>query len=141
MTGKERAAWRAKANSLEPEFQIGKGGMTDGVIRQTLDAFNTKELIKIKVLLESAPETPREFADKLASVDLKLVSNLPAQVKDVVKGEDVYSYTLYAYVPTAYDEIDDDQDDGDKNQDDIDDNGQRRHVTSSLNLKQHACLL
>ena len=41
--------------------------MTDGVIRQTLDAFNTKELIKIKVLLESAPETPREFADKLAA--------------------------------------------------------------------------
>ena len=67
MTGKERAAWRAKANSLEPEFQIGKGGMTDGVIKQTLDAFNTKELIKIKVLLESAPETPRQFADKLAS--------------------------------------------------------------------------
>ena len=66
MTGKERAAYRAKANSLEPEFQIGKGGLTDGVIEQTLDAFRTKELIKIKVLLDSAPETPREFADKLA---------------------------------------------------------------------------
>lgn len=54
------------ANSLEPEFQIGKGGLSDGVVAQTLDSFNTKELIKIRVLVESAPESPREFADKLA---------------------------------------------------------------------------
>ena len=67
MTGKERASYRALANGLEAEFQIGKGGLTDGVIEQTLDSFRTKELIKIKVLLDSAPETPREFADKLAS--------------------------------------------------------------------------
>ncbi len=66
MTGKERAQFRAMANSLEPEFQIGKGGLTDGVVKQTLDSFNTKELIKIKVLVESAPQSPREFADLLA---------------------------------------------------------------------------
>lgn len=67
MTGKERAQFRAQANTLEPEFQIGKGGMSDGLIAQTLDSFKTKELIKLKVLLDSAPETPREFADKLAA--------------------------------------------------------------------------
>ena len=67
MTGKERAQFRAQANSLEPEFQIGKGGISDGVVKQTLDAFNTKELIKVKVLLESSPEAPRETADKLAA--------------------------------------------------------------------------
>lgn len=66
MTGKERAGFRAQANKLEPEFQIGKGGMSDGLIKQTLDSFRTKELIKIKVLLDSAPETPREFANQLA---------------------------------------------------------------------------
>ncbi len=66
MTSKERAQFRAQANSLEPLFQIGKGGMSDGLVAQTLDAFKTKELIKLKVLLDSAPETPREFADKLA---------------------------------------------------------------------------
>ena len=67
MTGKERASFRALANGLEPEFQIGKGGLTDGVVEQTLDSFRTKELIKIKVLLDSAPETPRAFADSLAA--------------------------------------------------------------------------
>lgn len=66
MTSKERALLRAQANSLEPLFQIGKGGMSDALIEQTADALRKRELIKLKVLLESAPESPREFADKLA---------------------------------------------------------------------------
>ena len=66
MTSKERAALRAQANSLEPHFQIGKIGMSDALIEQTADALRKRELIKLKVLLESAPESPREFADKLA---------------------------------------------------------------------------
>ncbi len=67
MTGKERAAFRAKANSLEPLFHIGKSGMNDGVIAQTDDALRARELIKVKVLLESSPITPREAADQLAA--------------------------------------------------------------------------
>ena len=66
MTSKERAQLRAQANTLEPLFQIGKGGMSDALMAQTNDALRKRELIKIKVLLESAPESPREFADKLA---------------------------------------------------------------------------
>ena len=67
MTGKERAAFRAQANSLEPLFHIGKSGMNEGVIRQTDDALRARELIKVKVLLESSPITPREAADELAA--------------------------------------------------------------------------
>jgi RNA-binding protein len=67
MTSKERAALRAQANSLEPLFQIGKGGISDTLVEQTADALRKRELIKLKVLLESAPESPREFADKLAA--------------------------------------------------------------------------
>lgn len=66
MTSKERAQLRAQANGLEPLFQIGKGGMSDALVAQTADALRKRELIKVKVLLESAPESPREFADKLA---------------------------------------------------------------------------
>jgi RNA-binding protein len=66
MTGKERAALRAKANSLEPLFQIGKGGVTEAVIAQTETAYNTKELIKIKVLPQSSPVSAREAARILA---------------------------------------------------------------------------
>lgn len=66
MTGKERAAFRTQANSLEPLFQVGKGGMSDALIKQTDDALKARELIKVKVLLESSPITPRETADELA---------------------------------------------------------------------------
>lgn len=67
MTGKERAQYRAQANHLEPLFQVGKGGMSDALIKQTDDALRARELIKIKVLLESSPISPRETADALAA--------------------------------------------------------------------------
>ena len=66
MTSKERAKLRAEANGLDPIFQIGKEGVTDAVIAQIEDTFNTRELFKIKVHLESAPEGPKEIAQKLA---------------------------------------------------------------------------
>lgn len=67
MTGKERAGFRAQANSLEPLFQIGKGGISEALIKQTDDALRARELIKVKVLLESSPETPREAANALSA--------------------------------------------------------------------------
>lgn len=66
MTGKERAEWRAKANSLDPLFQLGKGGISDAFIEQIEGALNTRELIKFKVLLETSPITPREAANEIA---------------------------------------------------------------------------
>ncbi len=66
MTSKERAKLRAEANGLEPIFQIGKEGITDAVVAQLEDTFNTRELFKIKVHLETAPESPKELASKIA---------------------------------------------------------------------------
>ena len=66
MTSKERARLRAEANTLDPIFQIGKEGITDAVIAQLEDTFNTRELFKIKVHLETSPETPKELAAKIA---------------------------------------------------------------------------
>lgn len=67
MTSKERAQLRAQANTLEPLFQIGKGGMSEALVQQTADALRKRELIKLKVLLDSAPDSPRTFADQLAA--------------------------------------------------------------------------
>ena len=67
MTSKRRAELRGMANRLEPLFHVGKSGVTPAVIAQTNEVFNTRELIKLKVLLESAPEKPREIAEKIAS--------------------------------------------------------------------------
>ena len=65
ITSKQRAQLRAEANGLDPIFQIGKEGVTDAVIAQVEDTFNTRELFKIKVHLETSPETPKEIANKI----------------------------------------------------------------------------
>ena len=66
MTGKERAKFRSQAHSLTPVFQIGKNGVTDAVIAQTDEDLTAKELIKVKILLESCPEKPKDAAVKLS---------------------------------------------------------------------------
>lgn len=83
MTSKRRAELRGQANRLEPLFQVGKSGVTDAVIAQTLEVFNTHELIKLKVLLESAPEKPREIAEKIAD-------GTGAQVVQVIGGSMIF---------------------------------------------------
>jgi RNA-binding protein len=65
MTSKERAALRAKANPLEPIIQIGKEGITDNLIAQIDDTLDVRELIKIRVHLETAPDAPRQFANEI----------------------------------------------------------------------------
>lgn len=65
MTSKERAALRAKANPLEPIIQIGKEGITENLIAQVDDTLDTRELIKIRVHLDTAPDAPRQFANEL----------------------------------------------------------------------------
>lgn len=66
MTSKERAKLRAAANSLEPIFQIGKDGVSANLLSQLSDALEARELIKVKVHLETAPQTPRQFANEAA---------------------------------------------------------------------------
>lgn len=79
MTSKERAQWRARANSLEPVIQIGKEGISDNLITQIDDTLDARELIKIRVHLETAPKTPKELAGELAQV-------LGAEVIQVIGG-------------------------------------------------------
>ena len=91
MTSKERAALRGQANKLEPLFQVGKGGISDALIKQTDDALNARELIKLKVLLESAPEKPKEIANKLAQAT-------QSEVVGVIGG----SMIFYRYNPELH---------------------------------------
>lgn len=91
MTGKERAGFRARANTLDPLFQVGKGGISDALIKQTDDALTARELIKLKVLLDTSPVTAREAADSLASAT-------GAEVIQVIGGVMV----LYRYNPELH---------------------------------------
>ena len=64
ITTKQRAYLRSLANSIDPIFQIGKGGIEAAFIKQVEDALEKRELIKINVLDNSGLGT-REAHDQL----------------------------------------------------------------------------
>lgn len=64
LTSKERAYLRSLANTLEPIFQFGKGGVTENYIKQIDTALEARELIKI-TLLENADANAKELAAEL----------------------------------------------------------------------------
>ena len=66
LTSKDRAALRKIANSLETILQVGKGGISEQVVKQADDALEAREIIKGKVL-ENAPAFAREVAEELAA--------------------------------------------------------------------------
>jgi len=50
---------------MKPVVLVGNDGVTDAVLQSVLEAFNTRELIKMK-LQESAPTEARAAADAIA---------------------------------------------------------------------------
>lgn len=66
MTGKQRAYLRGLANSLDTIVFVGKGGISENVIKQTDEALTARELIKGRVL-EASMLTAREACETLAA--------------------------------------------------------------------------
>lgn len=66
MTSKQRAYLRGLANSVDAIVHVGKGGVSDAMIKQADDALTARELIKGKAL-ETAPVSARESAEQLAA--------------------------------------------------------------------------
>ncbi len=68
MTSKQRAFLKKEAHDLEPIVRIGKEGLTDNIVKSLLDAINSRELIKVKILqnLEADKDEARELAEELS---------------------------------------------------------------------------
>ena len=66
MTTKQRAYLKSLAHPLKPVHQVGKEGVTDRGVAAVRDAFNTREILKVKVQ-DSAPLGVRETADELTA--------------------------------------------------------------------------
>ena len=64
MTGKQRAALRGMANTLETILYIGKEGVTDATVRECYDALEARELIK-GCVQQGAPVSAREALTEL----------------------------------------------------------------------------
>ncbi len=65
ITSKQRAYLRGLANGLPAIMQIGKGGLTENLLKTLSDALEARELIKLTVL-ENSGEEPREVLNALA---------------------------------------------------------------------------
>lgn len=65
MTSKQRAFLRSLAVDIDTIVMVGKGGMSNNIIKQTDDALTARELIKGKVL-ETSDINSRETAEILA---------------------------------------------------------------------------
>ena len=65
MNSKQRAALRGMANTLDPIFQIGKGGINENLVAQVNDCLEKRELIKLS-LLQTCELDTREACDALA---------------------------------------------------------------------------
>ena len=76
LTAKQRAHLKSLAHPLKPILQVGKDGITDAAVKALESAFNTRELLKIKVL-ETAPESAQETSAILAE---RVKGLMPVQV-------------------------------------------------------------
>lgn len=68
MTSKQRAFLKKEAHDLEPIVRIGKEGLTDNIVKSLLDAINSREVIKVKILqnLDADKDEARELAEELS---------------------------------------------------------------------------
>ncbi len=66
MKGKQKRYLRSLAVNEPPIFQIGKGGVSDGMVDRLSEALEARELIKIRVLNNSG-ESAGELAPAVAA--------------------------------------------------------------------------
>ena len=64
LTSKQRAEFRAQANSLETTLMVGKDGVTQAVVEEADRLLTARELVKGKVL-ETALMSAREVSDAI----------------------------------------------------------------------------
>ncbi len=76
LTAKQRAYLRSLAQTVDPVFQIGKGGVTEETVRQISNALEARELVKITVLETSgltAAEALEEIAAKTGAAPVQAI--------------------------------------------------------------------
>lgn len=80
---------RAEAHHLKPEFQVGKDGLNDNIITAIRDGFNTKELLKVR-MLDTCPDDRETLRERFSQLpEITLVQNIG------------HTYVLYKPFPKA----------------------------------------
>lgn len=67
ITSKQRSKLKSIAANLSPITQIGKGGVTDNLLKTLSDALEAREIIKVNIL-ETADDDARNLAENVADL-------------------------------------------------------------------------
>ena len=67
ITSKQRSKLKSIAANLSPVTQIGKGGITDNLLKTLSDALDAHEVIKV-CILDNVDEDPRNLAENVAEL-------------------------------------------------------------------------
>lgn len=66
LTSKRRAFLRKKAHDLDAIVRIGKDGVSENIIQSILDAIQSRELIKVKIL-QNCEDEKEEILEELTN--------------------------------------------------------------------------
>ena len=77
LSSRQRAHLRGLAHDQKPNVHVGKEGLTDAVLGAIEEAFNTREVLKIRVL-DNAPQFVRGIAEDVVAAfdDVHLVQTI-----------------------------------------------------------------
>lgn len=78
LTGKQRKYLKSLAHNIDPILQIGKYGVTENLLVQMDEALEARELIKVKILNNSALEAndvANEVSEKLRAEFVQSIGN------------------------------------------------------------------
>ncbi len=66
LTSKQRAFLKKRAHELDPLVRIGKDGITDSLIQSILEAIDSRELLKVKIL-QNCEKEKNEVVEELSN--------------------------------------------------------------------------
>ncbi|MFA9399388.1 MAG: ribosome assembly RNA-binding protein YhbY [Clostridiaceae bacterium] len=78
LTSKQRSYLRSLANTMNPIFNIGKGGIEENLLKQLEEALEARELIKIAVLNNSdltSKEAIQIISEKIKCEPVQAIGN------------------------------------------------------------------
>lgn len=73
MNSKKRAFLKKKAHNLEAIVRIGKDGLNQNIIQSILDAIESRELIKVKILQNCEEEKTTIYSKLMDNKDFEVV--------------------------------------------------------------------
>ncbi|MCA0171794.1 ribosome assembly RNA-binding protein YhbY [Bacillus sp. RAR_GA_16] len=92
LTGKQKRFLRAKANRLNPIFQVGKGGVNENMTKQIEEALEARELIKISIL-QNCEEDRNSVGEQLSTETgaelVQIIGNMVVLYKESEENKEI----------------------------------------------------